>query len=81
MKTKLIKVGNSQGVRIPGPLIEEAGLAGELEMSVEGNALVLRAIRIPRQGWAASIDELGPDDVPEDELPANDFDDEEWEWQ
>jgi antitoxin MazE len=81
MKTKLIKVGNSQGVRIPRLLIEEAGLTGELEMSVEGDALVLRTARHPRAGWVEAIAALGPDDIGSDDLPVSDVDEEEWKWE
>ena len=81
MKTKLVKVGNSQGVRIPRLLIEEVGLTGELEMSVEGDALVLRPVRHPRAGWEEAFAKLGPDDLDYDDLPTNDFDDEEWQWE
>ncbi len=49
------QIGNSQGVVIPKPLLIQLGLSGEAgaEMTVEGDALVLRrpAGRV-RAGWA-----------------------------
>ncbi len=83
MKTKLIKVGNSQGVRIPRLLIEEAGLTGELEMSVEGDALVLRTARHPRAGWEEAFAEMhaAGDDELLDPLTATEFDESEWTWE
>jgi antitoxin MazE len=53
MKTSLHRIGNSQGVIIPKPLLAQVGLSGEVEMSVERDAIVLRRpARAPREGWA-----------------------------
>ena len=53
MLITLRKLGNSQGVIIPKPLLAEVGLTGEAEMRVENGAIVLRpARRSPREGWA-----------------------------
>ncbi|MCZ6104060.1 AbrB/MazE/SpoVT family DNA-binding domain-containing protein [Campylobacter ureolyticus] len=48
--TKLIKIGNSQGVRIPKELIELANLKGEIEFVVKDGGLLLRPAS-PRKGW------------------------------
>lgn len=49
----LIKIGNSQGVRIPKALIEQARLADtELEFKVTDAGLLIRPASAPRQGWA-----------------------------
>lgn len=85
MRTKLAKIGNSRGVRIPRPLIEQAGLRDELDVTVEDGAVVIRNARRPREGWeeaarrmAAAGDDvlLLPDDV-----ALSSWDDEEWEWE
>jgi antitoxin MazE len=53
MKTTLHRIGNSQGVIIPKPLLAQVGLSGDVEMSVERDAIVLRRpARAPREGWA-----------------------------
>ena len=44
MKTRLVRIGNSRGVRIPKPLIEQAGLTDEVEMGVRDGAIVIAAI-------------------------------------
>ncbi|MBA3623506.1 MAG: AbrB/MazE/SpoVT family DNA-binding domain-containing protein [Methylibium sp.] len=65
MLTTLRKLGNSQGVIIPKPLLAQVGLTGEVEMRVENGAIVLRpAKRCPREGWAeasAAIAAAGDD--------------------
>jgi antitoxin MazE len=84
LRTKLIRIGNSQGVRIPRPVIEQAGLNGEIELTVESGALVLRGVRSVREGWAAayaSMAEQGDDILLDaDELGNTSWDDEDWEW-
>ncbi|WP_445665602.1 AbrB/MazE/SpoVT family DNA-binding domain-containing protein [Fodinibius sp. AD559] len=51
MKTKLIRIGNSQGVRIPKPIIKEIGLSGEIEMILKDNKIILRSAEQTRKGW------------------------------
>ena len=52
MKAKLVRIGNSRGVRLSKAVIEEAGLGDELEIAVEENAVVIRSAVPPRRGWA-----------------------------
>ena len=52
MHATLVRIGNSQGVRIPKPIIEQLGLAEDLDMGVEAGALVIRPAHAPRAGWA-----------------------------
>lgn len=59
MLTTLRKLGNSQGVIIPKPLLVEVGLTKEAEMRVENGAIVLRpAKRSVREGWAEACEAL-----------------------
>ena len=34
MKAKLIRIGNSKGIRIPKPILEQTGISDEVEMEV-----------------------------------------------
>jgi antitoxin MazE len=54
LKTTLRRIGNSQGVMIPKPLLAQVGLAvdSEAEMSIEAGAILLRPVRNVRAGWA-----------------------------
>jgi antitoxin MazE len=82
MKSRLIRIGNSRGVRLPKPLIEEAGLQEEVEVQIRGNALVITSPSRPRAGWAEAarqMRERGQDRLLDP--PANTrFDDHEWRW-
>ncbi len=53
MKIAIRRMGNSQGVIIPKPVLAQAGLEGEVELSVEKGAIVLRKpASNSREGWA-----------------------------
>jgi antitoxin MazE len=52
MKTRLVRIGNSRGLRLAKPLIEQLGFEDEVEMRVESGTLVIRPSRVVRAGWA-----------------------------
>ncbi len=82
MKARLIRIGNSRGLRLPKPLIEEAGLKEEVEVQVREGELVIRSPREVRAGWAEaarSMREHGEDRLL-DQPTRTRFDDEEWRW-
>lgn len=84
MKTKLIRIGNSRGIRLPKSLIEHVGLREEVELTVEGDRIVIRGQRDPRAGWEEAAQQMaarGDDALIDGPLPAlTAFDHEEWEW-
>lgn len=67
MKTVIRRMGNSQGILIPKPLLAQVGLDGEADLRVENGALVLRKPqRKTRRGWAEaskSLAEAGADQL------------------
>lgn len=82
MKTRLVRIGNSKGVRIPKALIDQSGLEDEVEITLKGNSLVIRPASNPRDGWAEAFEEMarrGDDTLLDDEV-ANEFDRTEWQW-
>ena len=84
MRTKIIKIGNSRGIRIPKPLIKEAGLQDEVDITFRDNVLVISPVTQPRQSWAESFKEMRErgDDLllDEDHITWSEWDDGEWEW-
>lgn len=82
MKARLVQIGNSRGVRLPKPLIEEVGLSDEVELSVRGGAIVILPVRTARQGWAEAASTLHDkgEDYLLDSPTSTHFDDGEWEW-
>ena len=85
MKTRIVRIGNSQGIRIPKPLIEAAGLQGEIELTSRRGQLLIRPARKPRAGWREAFQEMakhGDDALLVDVPPTlSNWDEEEWEWQ
>ena len=84
MKTRIVRIGNSRGVRIPKPMLEQTGLSDEVEFSVVDGALVIRPVKHPRDGWAEAFREMarqGDDAQLDDPLTAmSSWDQDEWEW-
>jgi len=82
MKARLIRIGNSRGIRIPKTLIEQAGLSEDLEIEVESGRLIIRPAYRPRRDWEEAfrlMAERGDDDLLDAPTPT-DWDEEEWEW-
>jgi len=52
MHANLIQIGNSRGVRLSKAIIEAAGLQDSLDLEVRDGAVVIRAVRGARSGWA-----------------------------
>lgn len=91
--TKVIKMGNAQGVRLPKALLEMSHIQQDAEVSLEQGAIVIRApkkarfivIRAPkkaRAGWKeafALMGKRGDDKLYDDELPTQ-WDLEGWQW-
>jgi len=83
MKTELVRIGNSRGVRIPKPFIEQCGLGETVELRVAKDCLIISPGRLPRQGWDAAF--LACSNSAHDELMlevagSNEFDHKEWHW-
>lgn len=58
MKTRLVRIGNSRGVRLPKPVIEEAGLSDEVELRVRPGAVLIQPAVGPRAGRAEAARQL-----------------------
>ena len=82
MKTRLVRIGNSRGLRLPKPLIEEAGLKDEVEVTLRNGALVITSADHPRAGWESAVQLLleRREEYVLEEPEHTKFDDEDWEW-
>ena len=84
MKTRIVKIGNSQGVRIPKLLLERSNLAEEVELEAEDNRIIIRSTKHPRQDWETefrSMTESGDDALLDNNLLAQtQWDEDEWQW-
>jgi antitoxin MazE len=82
MRAKIVQVGNSRGIRIPKPLLEQTGLDGEVEIDVDGNRLIIAPVAKPRAGWAAAFQAMAEQKANTliDSPTPTKFDEEEWAW-
>lgn len=82
MRARIVRVGNSRGVRLPKLLLEEAGLSEDVEIHAEPGRIVIETARQPRAGWADAakrMAERGEDRLLDAET-ATQFDEDEWAW-
>lgn len=84
VKTRLIKIGNSQGLRIPKVVLEQLNLSDEVLLEVEEDKLVIRPLMYPRSNWDEQYKEMaakGDDQLLDERVPSlTSWDEEEWEW-
>ena len=81
-KTRIVRIGNSRGIRVPKALLEQAQLPDEVELRAQPGRLVVVGAKRPRDGWAAvarKMRERGDDKLLDPPRPTK-FDDVEWEW-
>ena len=83
MKVELVRIGNSRGIRIPKPLIEQCGLGDVVDLRAERGRLIVSPQHRPRQGWAEAFRAAGSvanDELLIENMPRNEFDSQEWRW-
>jgi len=72
MKARIVRIGNSRGIRIPKPLIERTGLGEDVEIVVGR----------PRAGWIEAFRAMaghGDDELLDEARPTR-WDEDEWQW-
>jgi len=82
MKARLVRIGNSRGVRLPRPLIEEAQLPEEVDLRVDDGTIVIAPAKQVRGGWSEAAREMhaAGEDEPLGLEVGTRFDEEEWRW-
>jgi antitoxin MazE len=82
LRVQLTRIGNSRGVRIPKPFIEQCGLEDDVELRVTPQGLVIAPHRPSRRGWQQAFADNAThrEDLLLKDLPAGKFDREEWTW-
>ena len=81
-KTRIVRIGNPRGIRVPKLLLDQADLPDEVELRAEPGRLVVSAVARPRAGWAKkakSMHERGEDRPVEVDTKTR-FDETEWRW-
>ncbi len=86
VRTRIVRIGNSQGVRIPKLLLEQVNLTEdeEVELEVQSEQIVIRPTYEARHGWATAFQAMAihqDDELLDEEVGSTTaWDAEEWEW-
>ena len=84
MKTNLIQIGNSKGIRIPKSLIEQFNLTEGIELIPSAQGLLIASTVKPRKSWEDSFKKavVSKNSAENSEWQniSNGFDKEEWSW-
>ena len=84
IKTRIVKIGNSQGIRIPKILLEQTNLKDEVELELQPNQIIIRPAHHARRNWDdefKKMAQLGDDNLLNgDILVPTAWEEEEWEW-
>ncbi|MGA8181365.1 MAG: AbrB/MazE/SpoVT family DNA-binding domain-containing protein [Desulfobacterales bacterium] len=79
-----MKIGNSQGIRIPKPLLEQTGIMDEVELEVDQNQIIIRPLSNPRAGWDSTFKAMADSDddtiIYAAENILHSWDDDQWQW-
>jgi antitoxin MazE len=83
VKTRIVKIGNSQGIRIPKPVLEQLGFVTEVELEILPDQLIVRLPHTPRQNWEEhfkNMAQAGDDPLLDETASLTAWDEREWEW-
>jgi antitoxin MazE len=83
MRARVIKIGNSQGLRIPKPILEQTGIRDDVEIEVEKDQIIIRPVKNVREGWDAAfkkMSENGDDEPIIDDTISHSWDEDKWQW-
>jgi antitoxin MazE len=84
-RSRVIRIGNSHGVRIPKPVLDSLALKEnqEVSLSVQRGKLIIQPARRPREGWDeafALMAKRGDDKLLEPDFPPTEWEETEWTW-
>lgn len=55
MEAKLVRIGNSKGIRLPKSMLAQTGMTERIEIEVQGNVIILKPFQGLRSNWDASF--------------------------
>lgn len=83
VKTKVVRIGNSRGIRIPKVILDQCHINDEVELEAKEDCLIIKSPHTAREGWDLAFQKMHKNQ--EDVLiisdtVTNEFDEENWEW-
>ena len=84
MKTNIVRIGNSRGIRIPKSVLEQCQLQDEVELEVRDKQLLIRPTTARRGGWDAAFKKMHQQEddalLDQETSALSQWDNTEWEW-
>jgi len=83
IRTRIVRIGNSKGIRIPKLLLDQTDFGNEVELELQENRIVIRSSKSSRHGWEGQFEmmaEKGDDRLLDEEVQLSSWDEEDWEW-
>jgi antitoxin MazE len=83
IKTRLVKIGNSQGVRIPKLILDQLNLSSDVELEVQADHLIVRPSAHPRAAWPEQLRQMaerGDDQLLDADASLTEWEATEWQW-
>ncbi len=85
MITKVIKIGNSRGIRIPKSILEQSRIKDEVELVIKNGSIIIKSVQNKRENWdkAFNLMSINKDDILLDKeylKKQNVWDNDEWVW-
>ena len=85
MRTKVVKIGNSRGIRIPKSLIHESGLKEDVELELGDGQIIIKPVSVNRANWDTAFKKMAKnkDDILMDQqtlYEASSWDKADWVW-
>lgn len=84
IKVKIIRIGNSKGIRLSKSLIEQYNMKDEVLLEAKKDSIVIRPFKKPRADWEKSFEKMqlrGDDELFDKETEIElEWDQEEWKW-
>lgn len=85
MITKIVKIGNSRGIRIPKSIIDQSGIKNEVELQIKDDTIIIKSVPEVRNNWDLAFQNMSKnndDKLFDNEILSsqNSWDNEEWTW-
>jgi len=83
IKTRIVRIGNSQGIRIPKLLLDQTDIGNEVELEVQEDRIVIRPSKSSRYNWEEQFKKMaeqGDDYLLDEAVQLTSWDEEDWEW-
>ncbi len=83
IRTRIVRIGNSQGIRIPKLLLDQTDFGDEVELELHENSIVIRSYKSSRHGWEEQFKimaEQGDDRLLNEAVQLSSWDEDDWEW-